>query len=192
MKSKTVLFFIGRSGSGKSTTEEVFVRARPTKFKKVVSLTTRPPRDSEVNGKDYHFVTDREFDVLDSKGEIIQYTEFAGYRYGSTRSEYTSHHPFAILCVVPKSAVEFIPILKHHFPEIRVKIVYFNITEERLRQNMKKRGDDDEVIEARLAKDTLDKDFEESELVADFVVTDDTLDADTPYRIETWLYMSRD
>lgn len=192
MKSKTVLFFIGRSGSGKSTTEEVFVRAKPAKFKKVVSLTTRPPRDGEVNGKDYYFITDREFDLLDSKGEIIQYTEFAGYRYGSTRSEYTTHHSYAILCVVPKSAAEFIPILKHHFPEIKVKIVYFNISEVRLRQNMKKRGDSDEMIDARLAKDTLDKDFEESGLTADYTVTDVTLDCDTPYRIETWLYKSKE
>lgn len=50
-----------------------------------VSATTRPPRPGEVDGADYRFVTDDEFDRLVKDGELLEWAEFAGYRYGTPR-----------------------------------------------------------------------------------------------------------
>jgi guanylate kinase len=50
-----------------------------------VSATTRPPRRGEIDGVDYRFVTDDEFDRLVKDGELLEWAEFAGYRYGTPR-----------------------------------------------------------------------------------------------------------
>ena len=53
----------------------------------VVSCTTRPPRPGEVNGKDYHFITQEEFYDMVEKGLMLEYTEFRGWHYGTPKNE---------------------------------------------------------------------------------------------------------
>lgn len=48
-----------------------------------VSVTTRPPRRGEVDGRDYHFVDRRRFDELVAAGALLEHAEFAGYCYGT-------------------------------------------------------------------------------------------------------------
>ena len=50
-----------------------------------VSATTRAPRPGEVDGRDYHFVGDAEFDRMLASGELLEWAAFAGHRYGTPR-----------------------------------------------------------------------------------------------------------
>ena len=50
-----------------------------------VSATTRAPRDGETHGVDYLFVTRDEFDSMVDRGELLEWAEFAGHRYGTPR-----------------------------------------------------------------------------------------------------------
>jgi guanylate kinase len=50
-----------------------------------VSVTTRKPRPGETHGVEYFFVTDDEFDRLIADGELLEWAEFAGNRYGTPR-----------------------------------------------------------------------------------------------------------
>ncbi len=50
-----------------------------------VSATTRKPRPGERNGVHYFFVDDEEFDKLVANGELLEWAEFAGNRYGTPR-----------------------------------------------------------------------------------------------------------
>jgi guanylate kinase len=50
-----------------------------------VSVTTRPPRPGEVDGREYHFVSDADFDRMLANGELLEWAAFAGYRYGTPR-----------------------------------------------------------------------------------------------------------
>jgi guanylate kinase len=163
---------MGKSGCGKSTLERSLIDNWPGIFKKVISSTTRPKRKGEEHGKDYWFLTEAEYDNTD----FIQTTKFADYRYGSSVNEYQTEHPFPILCVVPSSAKIFTDTLAERFPTWRTFNIYFDISPERLMANMRKRGDTEEMIEERIAKDTLDQQFIDSGLVADLTVDDYDLD----------------
>ena len=184
---KTVIMLMGKSGSGKSYLERALGYCSSLRFKKVVSHTTRSQRAGEHHARDYHFVPDNEFDKLVEDGDLIQTTEFGGHRYGSAKSEYTTVEEFLTLVVVPKSAQTFIPVLKETFPDINICLVYFDISEPQLRCNMRIRGDREDYINDRLSRDTLDRDFKESGLVADYVITDDMLNHDLPRLFINWL-----
>ena len=52
-----------------------------------MSATTRSPRDGEVNGIDYHFLSEEDFDRRVAAGEFVEHAVYAGHRYGTLRSE---------------------------------------------------------------------------------------------------------
>ncbi|MEO3884953.1 guanylate kinase [Nonomuraea sp. B5E05] len=74
----------GPSGVGKSTVVAEFRRAHPEVWLSV-SVTTRRPRPGEVHGVHYYFVDGDEFDRLVAAGELLEWAEFAGNRYGTPR-----------------------------------------------------------------------------------------------------------
>ena len=74
----------GPSGVGKSTVVAELRRRSPEVWISV-SVTTRRPRPGEVNGREYHFVDDREFDRMVVAGELLEWAEFAGNKYGTPR-----------------------------------------------------------------------------------------------------------
>ena len=50
-----------------------------------ISVTTRAPRPSEVDGREYHFVSDSEFDRMVANNELLEWAKFAGHRYGTPK-----------------------------------------------------------------------------------------------------------
>lgn len=74
----------GPSGVGKSTVV-ARLRAEHPEVWLSVSVTTRSPRPGEVDGVQYKFVTGAEFDRLVASGELLEWAEFAGHRYGTPR-----------------------------------------------------------------------------------------------------------
>jgi guanylate kinase len=73
----------GPGGVGKSTVAKVLKESSP--FFVSVSATTRAPRFNEVNGIDYHFYSNEEFDSAIASNEFLEWAEFAGNRYGTPR-----------------------------------------------------------------------------------------------------------
>ena len=74
----------GPSGVGKSTVVAELRRRSPEIWISV-SVTTRRPRPGEVNGREYHFVKEAEFDRMAAAGELLESAEFAGNKYGTPR-----------------------------------------------------------------------------------------------------------
>jgi len=186
MNQKTVFMFMGKSGSGKTTLEKNVVELHPTEFRKVISLTTRPPRDGEVHGKDYFFISIDQYKLFKSTNELVQETYFADHYYATRRMEFTTKHPNIIFTITPESAAETIPILQNYFPGIIIKVIYFNVSNSRVMQNMKLRGDTQQTILERVAFDTLDEQFKQSRLVPDFVVTDNMLNGTLTAEFVQW------
>ncbi|ACY98549.1 MULTISPECIES: guanylate kinase [Thermomonospora] len=75
----------GPSGVGKSTVVTEIRRSHPEVWLSV-SVTTRPPRPGEKHGVQYFFVDDAGFDRLVADGELLEWAEFAGNRYGTPRA----------------------------------------------------------------------------------------------------------
>jgi len=75
----------GPSAVGKST---VAARLRVTCpwIWQSVSVTTRPPRPGEENGREYYFVSTEEFDGMAARGELLEWASYAGNRYGTPRA----------------------------------------------------------------------------------------------------------
>jgi len=74
----------GPSGVGKSTVVAHLRKVHPEVWLSV-SATTRRPRPGERHGVQYFFVSDDEFDKLVANGELLEWAEFSGNRYGTPR-----------------------------------------------------------------------------------------------------------
>ena len=138
------------SGAGKSTIARMLLESDDG-VAMSVSATTRPKRPGEVEGRDYHFVTDDEFDRMRESGQFLEWAHVFGYRYGTLRNE--------VLKVIEQARDVLLDIdwqgtqqLKQVDPDIvRVFILPPSMAE--LERRLRARGtDSDEVIGRRMAR----------------------------------------
>ena len=84
---KGVLFvFSGPSGVGKGTLKAKLFEEFADRIAYSVSATTRGPREGEVDGKDYFFISRQEFERRVQNNEFLEHAEFAGNCYGTPRA----------------------------------------------------------------------------------------------------------
>src|SRR3954467_6366982 len=81
-----VLVVTGPSGVGKGTLIRHLLERRPD-YRLSVSATTRPPRPGEVDGRDYHFLTEQEFERRLAAGDFLEHALYAGNHYGTLKEE---------------------------------------------------------------------------------------------------------
>ena len=82
-----VLFvFSGPSGVGKGTLKAKLFEEFADQIAYSVSATTRGPREGEVDGKDYFFISRQEFERRVKNNEFLEHAEFAGNCYGTPRA----------------------------------------------------------------------------------------------------------
>ena len=72
------------SGAGKSTLSRKLLAADPD-VELSVSVTTRKQRPGEVDGRDYHFIDAPRFDAMVEDGDLLEWAEVFGNRYGTPR-----------------------------------------------------------------------------------------------------------
>ena len=87
LKRRGLLFVLSSpSGAGKTTIARMLL-TEDGGIALSVSATTRPQREGEVDGRDYHFVSDMQFDEMIEAGEFLEWAHVFGHRYGTLRSE---------------------------------------------------------------------------------------------------------
>jgi guanylate kinase len=74
------------SGAGKTTITRRLVAGDP-RLALSVSVTTRPPRQGEVEGRDYYFIDQPRFDEMIARGELLEHATVFGNCYGTRRRE---------------------------------------------------------------------------------------------------------
>ena len=72
------------SGAGKTTLSRMLLRADPN-VELSVSVTTRPKRRGEIDGRDYHFIDRGRFAAMVKSGDLLEWAEVFGHRYGTPR-----------------------------------------------------------------------------------------------------------
>jgi guanylate kinase len=72
------------SGAGKTTLSRMLLECDST-IELSISVTTRKPRPGEVEGRDYYFIDARTFDAMVARGDLLEWAEVFGNRYGTPR-----------------------------------------------------------------------------------------------------------
>jgi guanylate kinase len=72
------------SGAGKTTLSRLLLE-RYSSIELSISVTTRKPRPGEVDGRDYHFIDSARFDAMVARGDLLEWAEVFGNRYGTPR-----------------------------------------------------------------------------------------------------------
>ena len=78
-----VIVLSAPSGAGKSSLARALVKVEPS-VRLSVSHTTRPARPGEVDGADYHFVSEREFEAMVQAGRFLEHARVFGRYYGTS------------------------------------------------------------------------------------------------------------
>lgn len=73
------------SGAGKTSLVDALLKADPQVCKSV-SFTTRAPRMGEADGREYHFVSNAEFERMQARHEFLESAQVHGNRYGTSRT----------------------------------------------------------------------------------------------------------
>ena len=85
LKKGELIVFAAPSGAGKSSLIKEII-SNNENIELSVSATTRSPREGEIHGKDYFFISDNEFNNLKTKGAFIENASVHGYQYGTLKS----------------------------------------------------------------------------------------------------------
>ena len=73
------------SGAGKTTLSRLLLRS-DRNVELSISVTTRPKRRGEIDGRDYHFIDRGRFNDMVARGELLEWAEVFGHRYGTLRA----------------------------------------------------------------------------------------------------------
>jgi guanylate kinase len=141
------------SGAGKTSISREMMRMFPN-IRFSVSYTTRPPRPGEVNGIDYHFISEETFRQRIAHGEFVEWVENYGQLYGTSRKTmdvFLEQGDDLILDIEPRGA----RAIRENYPHgVFVFILPPSLSELKIR--LLKRGESTAVMERRL-KTSLDE-----------------------------------
>lgn len=79
-----IVAIAGKAGSGKDTLLQAIMKQNQGQLHEIISCTTRPPREGEQEGINYHFLTSEQFQEQLLEGEMIEATVFRGWCYGTS------------------------------------------------------------------------------------------------------------
>jgi len=82
----TILYFAGISGSGKTYNAFELLKKYPKYFNKPLQITTRDPREGEVEGVDYLFLNEKSYYSLSSNRKLFSRTKIGNNYYGTLKS----------------------------------------------------------------------------------------------------------
>jgi guanylate kinase len=144
------LVLVGPSASGKTAVKDFLVSLGAVRYG--VTCTTRKKRKGEINGRDYDFLSVKEWDFAHDTGALVEETKYIGdntVRYGILRNRIeeakTATKPS--LWIVDTNGVDF---MRRTFPEATVAIM-LHADRETLAYRMRQRGDTPKQVDKRLA-----------------------------------------
>lgn len=146
-KTHKRIILVGKAGSGKDFLRKKF---EDRGFKYAVSYTTRPPREGEIQGKDYYFITEDEAKVLVESNFFYEYVIFNGWIYGTSITSFNNDDLF----IMTPAGISRIK------PEDRNScfIIYLDIPTSTRIKRLSKRDMPGDSVRRRIEADELDFD----------------------------------
>jgi guanylate kinase len=136
-----IYVLIGESGCGKTTTAMELERLG---LDRVVTCTTRPMREGEVDGKDYNFMSDEEFINDEKKGLFVETATFRGWHYGTHLNSLLGDGD-KVVVLSPEGAKSLIK--DKRIPNDLIRIFYIIVgSSYRLHKLLTTRDDETEVL----------------------------------------------
>lgn len=150
MANGELIVITGPSGVGKGTLVKLLLAHHP-ELSVSTSATTRAPREGEVEGKDYYFLSPETFETMIENGEFLEWAKYTGNYYGTPKKA-VEEQLQAGKKVILEIEVVGARKVQESFPEAtRIFILPPSLTV--LEQRLEKRGKDDpKAIEQRLAE----------------------------------------
>ncbi len=151
-----IYYLLGKSASGKDT---IYKRLRELKpeWKEVTPYTTRPIREGETDGVEYHFVSDKEMDSFEKNGKMIEertyQTIYGPWRYGTVddgQIDITKNSDYLMIGVLQS----FIST-RNYFGVDNITPIYIEVPDELRFERAKKR----EMLEKNPKYDELERRF---------------------------------
>lgn len=138
-----MLILLGPSASGKTESAKIMLNRYP--ISRVVTCTTRPKRVNEIDGFDYQFVNETDFDRLIGERYFAETATYNGFRYGTPLNQLRDDK---LIILEPRGLDSFIRL------KVCTIVAIYLQTEESVRyERMRYRGDTKEDAERRLASD---------------------------------------
>ena len=159
MSKGVVVILTGASSVGKGRIRDLLLKDEDMKLMFSISMTTRPPKEGEVDGKDYYFVTFKSFAEAIKNRELLEYTEFNGYYYGTPKNQidFLVEHGKNVLIEVEAQGVG---PLKLNIPDAIAVFVKPVSIEELIEQINKVYGDGSASASNRINKAKMDLELE--------------------------------
>lgn len=170
-KPGKLVLFSGPSGVGKDTILDIVTEKYP-ELQRSVSMTTREPRESEIDGVDYFFVSRKAFDEMLSGGEVLEFAKYGKYMYGTPKrpvDKWLGEGKTVILKIEVQGAAK----IRKMYPDALAIFIMppsLDILESRLRQRGTE-NEDDLVRRMRIARGEIEKSHD-----YDYIVVNDDLE----------------
>ena len=148
-----IYIITGPSGVGKNTI--INELSNHLDFYFSVSHTTRPRRENEVNGKDYYFITEEEFENLIKSDQMIEYEQYGDFYYGTSKEELSNNSSIIILDLEVNGATKLLE------ENNNLKGIFIDIDDYELIKRLKNRGHDESFIKKRMKLANLQREKKE-------------------------------
>ena len=170
-----IIVLVGKTASGKTTVANELCKHHG--YKRIITYTTRPMRENEVQDVDYHFISDEQFNKMVENNEFTEYkrynTAHGVWSYGSiiTLEQEYSDDCYVII-LTPQGLKDLSKKISRYIA------FYLNVDFKTQLERLKKRGDEEQQIIKRLKNDA--KDFKN---VVDIIDYSFCTDISSPQRV---------
>ena len=159
----------GVSGAGKDTIKKELIK-RMDNLESLPSYTDRPPREGDIPGETYNFVTTEEFEKMIENGDLYEYSLHHEHYYGTSKkllNEKINNGKIIVKDIEVNGTENLLKILGN---DTRIVTIFLKVGKEELKRRLIERGDNIQDIEVRLGR----LEYEEDKIkLYDYVIKND-------------------
>lgn len=164
----------GVSGAGKDTIKKELI-ARMDNVESLPSFTDREPRENDIPGKTYNFVSTEEFEAMIARGELYEYSAHHNHYYGTSRkllNEKMQNGKIIVKDIEVNGVENLVKLLGN---DTKIVTIFLKVPKEELRRRLESRIDKPSPKDIELRLNRLQ--YEESKIgIYDYVIKNNNLE----------------